>query len=348
MDTEPASDLRATEFVTDPAEQMRRAEALEREGQFEEALSILRDETIRYPQNPQPWLELSRLLVSLKRGDEAEQVLADALEHLPDVTAVFSKHAELAEARQDWSEADRRWAEVRMRFPRYSAGWLGGMRSLRELGELDAADKLIAASLDVIPRDMGLAFAWADVPRLRGDTLARLERWADIRTKHPDIPGAFSAGALALRDAGQMAEAEAVARDGCARFPNDHSVQRALGIVLVNYEKFEAADEVLQRAVMLAPSDATSHYYYASAAIGRGAKEAAVERIVEGKERFPHDTRFDVLMDSASKIAEPETPKIEFTPDVEPPRPPEPVIRRPAVVEQRPGLFSRLWRPKRP
>jgi predicted Zn-dependent protease len=239
---------------------------------------------------------------------------------------------------------------------------MGGMRSLRELGDIDAADHLISQAVRLFPADQAIAFAWAEIPRLRDDVSARLERWAEVRTQHPHSPGGFTAGAFALFDAGQVSEAETVAREGCALFPHDRDVQRALGIILIKANKAEAADEPLERALALDPSDATALYYYAQAAFRRGSMETAIQRAEDAEARFPDDIRIKDLIRSA-RLPEPAATDSELSQKEEaaavPPPPweapgfhyeahqeavqPDLVFQKPPQPNKRPSLLSRLF-----
>jgi tetratricopeptide (TPR) repeat protein len=60
---------------------------------------------------------LGTALLRQQRFEEAEHFLAAAAGQFPDDAGLAAVYAEVAEARQDWREAIRRWREVETRFP---------------------------------------------------------------------------------------------------------------------------------------------------------------------------------------------------------------------------------------
>ena len=76
--------------------------------------------------------------------NEAEPVLAKAIECFPAEAEPLVECARIAEARGDWSEAARRWETARHRFPDQVVPYEAGAAALRELGRLDQAQAVEA------------------------------------------------------------------------------------------------------------------------------------------------------------------------------------------------------------
>jgi len=71
----------------------------------------------RHPEQTAGFTAGATALRELRRFDEAEALLAEALARFPGDRGSLNEHAWLAVARRDWPEAARRWALVRERFP---------------------------------------------------------------------------------------------------------------------------------------------------------------------------------------------------------------------------------------
>src|SRR5580700_6139242 len=90
-------------------------------------------------------------LRELRRFDEADALLADAIARLPDRRAPLIEHAWLASARRDWPEAARRWALVRERFPDAGEAYLRGAQAASASWQHAEAEALLAAAMDRFP-----------------------------------------------------------------------------------------------------------------------------------------------------------------------------------------------------
>jgi len=318
--------MEQTAAVADFGQQQRQAEILERDGRLDEALVILQEQMDLLPATERPWLQLSRLLLAMRRPEEAERVLAEAQQHLPREPMIFIQHARLAEARSDWAEADRRWESIRTNLPGQPDGWAGGVRCLTYMGQIAAADVLSDQGVELFPADAGMAFAWADLPKGPGDLKLRAERWAQVRARFPDRPGAYAASALALRDLGDDAQAKRVAAEACSKFPGDRDVYRACGIVLLASGEVVPAEQALAKALQIGPDDPITRLHYIRAAVARKDWPAATRRIADAQKAFPNDARFraDQFAIEASGAAE-VAPLVAGPP--RPPRAPKPMGR---------------------
>ncbi|HVC60821.1 MAG TPA: tetratricopeptide repeat protein [Acetobacteraceae bacterium] len=327
--------MEQAEAVAEPGQQLRQAATLESEGRFGDALAVLQEQMTLLPASERPWLQVSRLLASMQRVEEAERLLAEAQQHLPNEVIVFIQHARFAEARSDWAAADRRWAEVRTRWPRHPDGWTGGVRTLSQLGQIDAAELLADQGWALFPLDAALAFVWADLPRLRGDLAPRADRWAQVRTMHPQNPGGYAAGALALLDLGRLEHAEQVASEGCSTFPADRDVHRAYGVVLLTKGEIAAAEQVLSKALQIDRNDSVTHLHYIRAAMARNDRPEVARRNADAQKLFPGDSRFYSERFEVPAEVDPEDPSTS------PATPPQPRAPKPT------GRLRRLLRQRR-
>ncbi len=108
----------ATErYPADPALAVEYATAAERRADWVEVQRRCERVEARFPWHPVGVLGVGKSLLKLGRLDEADAKLAAAFERFSNLAAVGIAHAQVANARGDWSEALRRWQSLRERFP---------------------------------------------------------------------------------------------------------------------------------------------------------------------------------------------------------------------------------------
>ena len=170
------------------------------------------------------YTEIAHTLREQGRLAEADVLLADAQERFPHEAGVAIHLARMAEFRHDWPEAVTRWALVSERFPDAWEGPSGEARALRQLQRPDKARALLIRTVERFPSETGPLH-----------DLARLEeaerRWPDAERcwraylgLDPTHWWAHSGLALALREQGRMADAEAQLTQAQDRFPNEAGV----------------------------------------------------------------------------------------------------------------------------
>lgn len=155
------------------------------------------------------------------RFDDAEVILGEAMAVLPEAAEPVVEHAWLAHIRRDWPEATRRWEIVRARFPDMPAGYTSGAVALREVGQSDEAERLLRAAEGRFPQELNVIVEQAWLAQHRRDWGDAVRRWEAVRNRASDHAVGYLGGALALREAGKLTEAEQLIDAGRARFPND-------------------------------------------------------------------------------------------------------------------------------
>jgi tetratricopeptide (TPR) repeat protein len=136
----------------------------------------------------------------------------------PDDLAV---EAWAAMTRRDADEALRLWRELREHSPERPDGHIWPIQVLWENGRLDDADTMASAAFARFPDhpDLLIQRAWVASMQQRWDDAA--QRWALVRAAVPERIEGYLHGARGLWQAGQAEDAEMVASEGLARFP-DH------------------------------------------------------------------------------------------------------------------------------
>ena len=223
-------------------------------GQLDRADALLTEAERRFPDNPslpaeQAWLALARrdLPAAIRRWEEvrvrqpdswlgytggsaalreaqrfveADALLAEAIVRFPAEPAPLFEYAQQAAVRRDWPEALRRWQTVVERHPNRIDAIAGQALALRESGRFDDADAVLTAALARFPANphLNIDFAW--VAHIRRDWPTAAARWDRVRHHVPEFVPAFIQGAIALREAGRLPEADTLLASALEQFPD--------------------------------------------------------------------------------------------------------------------------------
>ena len=179
--------------------------------------AALRD---RFPVSPEPFLRAAFALMEASRLDEADDLLSAAIARFPDRVEVAVDRAWVAHRRRDVPEAVLRWAHVRAAFPHHPIGHVGAAITLREAGQLDAAQALVTDAAACFPDTPSVEIEAAWLALAQRDIQTAILRWDRIRTSQPDNIVGYTAGSAALREAGRFAEAEELLGIAVARRPD--------------------------------------------------------------------------------------------------------------------------------
>jgi predicted Zn-dependent protease len=133
------------EFPTSPRAAIRHAQFPAERADWPEAARRCADVVRLFPKEEYGYLGASHALRQLGRLDEMEAVLAKGRRRLPASSGIAVAFARSAAAREDWKQADKRWADIRARFPGRREAYAEGAMTLRKLGNEAGADSLLAA-----------------------------------------------------------------------------------------------------------------------------------------------------------------------------------------------------------
>src|SRR5579872_1078922 len=197
------------------------AEAARRRGDEATALQLLTELRADFPEHPVPILRAAAILSHLHRFDEADALLADGAARFPDDAGFAIEGAWLAQRRGDISAAVAGFARVRERLPQHPAGFTGGAFALREGGDFAGAEALLTEAMALFPDEAGPRIDYAWLAHIRRDWPEAAERWRQARERHGTHSVGYTAGAVALRDAGRVNEAAALLDEAAARFPDE-------------------------------------------------------------------------------------------------------------------------------
>lgn len=220
------------------------------------------------------------------RFDQADALLAEAIERFPEEPRPRFEWAILPHFRLDWAEAARRSELVREQFPDAAATHALGAIVLRELGRYDDAERLLAAARERFPDDLRIAAESAWLATHKQNWAEALRRWGGVRKNFPDWPGGYTGTAMIYRELTWFDEAEVTLEDAAERFHADTDL-------FVEYARFEqargnasAAAERWQAVRDRFPDERAGYEEGAAVLRELGRDEEAEALMVEAAERF--------------------------------------------------------------
>ncbi len=185
---------------------------------------VIRRLTVVKERFPDEWWVYARIGTALRelgRLDEADQILEQGQQRLPQEQALFIDHGTIAELRRDWPEAIRRFTVVTERFP---GNWWAYARiaaALRELGRLDEADRVLEQGQARVPGERALFIDHAAIAEARADWPEAIRRFTVVKERFPDSWWAYARIAAALRRLDRIKDAERVLEEAQQRLPHE-------------------------------------------------------------------------------------------------------------------------------
>ena len=228
-----------------------------------------------FPDEPAGFRGKAAAFREFGRVDEADALLTTASQRFQDDVLVAADYAAIAMRRRDWDGALRRWEAVQRRFPNSPVGYAGKGEVLRELGRLDEAEAVLDYASREFPNHVWVATHHAAVASSRRDWTTASRRWQHLKTRFPDHWPAYTGWAEALREGGEIEEADRLLTEANDRFPNNEWVAIAWARGAMERQRW---DEALRRwgAVLERfPDNALAHAGRAEAQTAASAKDGS-------------------------------------------------------------------------
>jgi tetratricopeptide (TPR) repeat protein len=185
-------------------------------------------------------------------GGMRETVL-EQINALP--TAVLLEHAAGFDQRHDWNMATALWHVIHGRNSRNARAAIGYGQALRERGELDEADRILAAALPDNADNQELLANYAQVPAARLDWSTAALRWQHILERFPDTPALWAMAATAYREAGLFEPADLLLSRAIAVEPDRLDLRVQYAMVADKQENWTLAIERWDTAHRLWPDE---------------------------------------------------------------------------------------------
>jgi tetratricopeptide (TPR) repeat protein len=193
-------------------------------GDIAAALAICAGLRTRFPDDAQPIRLAASMLIEAGRLDEAEALLDGDRQLLAVDAGIAIDHAWISHRRRNFPEALRRWEHVRNSFPNHPTGWSGAVSSLRDSGDLNAAEEMSKAALEKFANNASVMIEHGWTASRRREFQEAIRRWEALREKFPGLRQGYVGGAQALSEVGRHDEADQLLHAASERFPDDPSL----------------------------------------------------------------------------------------------------------------------------
>ncbi len=223
-----------------------------------------------------------------KRFDEAEGLLRNARERFPDNRQVLVDLGHVKVRRRDFAGAAEIWEEVRAQFPKDVESYIWGSFALRELRQLQAAEELLRAGLELHPTHQHLLADLARLAQLQGDWGETLRRWEAAGRVMPGAIEPQIGRAAALRGLRRFDEALSSLRELMEHFPERPEPMAELGHLAAQRGQWTEAAEAWERLRQKFP-DREDGYLHGGAALRVTRRHADARAVMEqGRRVFPN------------------------------------------------------------
>jgi tetratricopeptide (TPR) repeat protein len=257
-----------------------------------EAAKRWADVRARFPEFAEAYLRGAMALSESWDFGAAETLLRDALLHFPDDSDIAVEYAALALRQSQLDEAAARFAHVREKFPHCAEGHLGAATIFRNRFRLSEAAEVLEAAQVLLPDEPRLLLDHALLPvfapmKSDRDPEETLRRLAILRERFPNFEQGTLASLRQLREAGQLDEAAALARETAGRSASSPAILNEAGAIAVARGELQEASSWYQAAMERFPTDAGGFIGQAQLSRATGRLEAAEAELRHVMDRFP-------------------------------------------------------------
>ena len=243
----------------------------------------------KFPDLPRGYTGASLALRHQGRPAEAEALLREAVERLPDAPDVLHDLARLAEAREHWAEAEAWWSRFATESPQIWWAHAGLASALNRQGRCEEAEAALRAAQERFADEPHLFAEYARLAEIRRDWTKAEQRWAVVRDRFPHLWVAHTGAAVALCEQKRFEEAKAVLTNALRLFPEEIAVRHEAARMAERRGDWTEAAEHWNSAVALAPDLAWHHLPLASALRRLGRLSEAEAMLLEAQRRLPDE-----------------------------------------------------------
>lgn len=178
----------------------------------------------QWPDQADAYLQEARALTYLELADTAENVLRIGVERLPNDARLTLEWAEAAMRRRDWRQAERRFAQVRKRFPEQPQGYLRGAEALCLARKDSDAQALLNDAIRLSPETPEMLAQIVSVAITQKNWSFAFQCCLMMREKFPQSPSGWLCSIEVMRGASDFGSAERLLEDIPKRFSDNISL----------------------------------------------------------------------------------------------------------------------------
>ncbi|HEY1936276.1 MAG TPA: tetratricopeptide repeat protein [Acetobacteraceae bacterium] len=266
------------------------------------------------PEFIRSWQERRQALREMQNMQQLDESLLELQDDNP------VNLAKIAIQLGDKPAAAEHWENARSRYPGFIRKSHESLGILLALGRFDEAEALMLEGRKRAPGDPYYAGGFAQVAESRRDFPEAIRRWEQVRKRHRGYWRSYAHGAICLREAGRMDDAQALADKSVSVFPDQlecwlerartaerrqdwpaavrmwdefgtrfHHVASDTGVAeaLKRMGRIDEAEQRLKQALMSNPLVVEIRVALAKLAYERGDKQEALRLWEELRNRFP-------------------------------------------------------------
>ncbi len=200
-----------------------------------------------------PWLvyyHAARARLELKEPQTAEPLLETGMTRFPSVPQLGVLYGLAGGQTLPAEAAAERWRDLHERLPDGPGLRLGYAHALRVIGRAAESEALLAEGARLRPDHLPTLIQYAEAASARGDFAETAQRYAAAHEQAPDRTDIQTAQIHALRQAGQLDEADSVARVAVAAHPTATDLLSAQAAVAAAREDWVTTASTLRRVVV--------------------------------------------------------------------------------------------------
>ena len=277
-----------------------RAELAMSRNQLPDALKLWRELRDRFPKKVEGYIRGANTLRRLFQCRAADELLATAKELFPWFPGVHSEWAEVAMAISDYSEAGRRWAEFRSRFPSHSVGYRRAAAALCHARRFDEAEELLDDFNRLHPGRLDYYLGMVECSLTRGDAEKTVDIARMLREHYPRCPVGYIKGAQALSLLGEDDESDSLLDQCQELFPYHNDTYRSRYFIFCRKKQWAPALDCARAMIAKFPFDPSGYCLADQALLALGRREEAGQYVGAAKAMAPHD--FSVLVNEAALL----------------------------------------------
>lgn len=249
-------------------------------GAWEEIVAAARELRVDYPLEPLGYIRGTFALRQLRRFDEADAVILDAILLFPENPEPLIEAAWVAQRRGDNRSALRRSAVLIERFPTQAPGYLLQAYANRCIGEFLDAERILGQGMQRFPAalEFKAEACWLALAQGRWELAA--ERCAALRASQPTAQVGYQVAVAALRNLSRWSEVGEVLAGASEHLgAQDWILLESLRLA----QQLEGPERVVELAEQIAarsPSDATA-YHVGAAAYRQLGRSVDAEKLLE-------------------------------------------------------------------
>jgi tetratricopeptide (TPR) repeat protein len=198
-------------------------------GDHRHAAELWTDSLGQYPHEARVSQLALRVLLGLRRFDEAEALMLRNRTRRPRDSHFALGLAQVAAAKGDYETAIRRLVEVRKQFPAIWLGYALGVQALCAVNRLQEAEALAERAMLLFRDEVSIFIDHARLADNRENWELALQRWEVVRTRFDHMSG-YTGAAHAMIKVGRYDEADALLSNARTRFPTDPAPTAGLAL----------------------------------------------------------------------------------------------------------------------